>query len=226
MSEVQLILLRHGDVASHRGDVPVTQTGIERAERVGRAIGALYNGEISVLFGGTRRTRETAEAIIRGIGDLGRVNGPTDAFALRNPDMYVEGTRVNMVSSPESLAEQVVGMTPTEVEDNVWWTSFFEATDRIGWWLSHDDPPGESGHDVARRIKYFARSFAAMGPLRSRIHVCVTHSPLLRSVLRAAGGADLGEPGFVTGALLRVSANGQLKTNPYDPLEYETHIDP
>jgi broad specificity phosphatase PhoE len=225
MSESQLLLLRHGDVASHRGDVPVTDAGLARAERSGQAIGAHYDTEISVLFGGTRRTRETAEAIIRGIGDPGRVDGPTDAFALRNPDLYLAGTRVNMVSSAEFLAEQVAGMNRAQVDDNEWWTTFFDAPDRIGWWLSQDDPPGESGHDVARRIQMFARSFSHAGPHRDRLFVCVTHSPLLRSVLRAMDGADLGEPGFVTGALIQVSTNGQLKTSHYDPLQYEASIE-
>lgn len=198
----------------------MTDAGLEHAERIGRAIGARTEGAITVLFGGTRRTRETAEAFIRGIGDPGRVDGPTDSFALRNPDMYVAGTRVNMVSSPEFLAEQVAGMTTAQVEANEWWTTFFEAPDRIGWWLTQDDPPGENGRDVARRIQRFARSFSDAGPHQDRLLVCVTHSPLLRSILSAVGGQDPGEPGFVTGALIQISSNGQLKTSPYDPLNH------
>lgn len=220
MSEGQLLLLRHGEVASHRGDVPVTDAGLVHAERTGQAIGARTDSAISVLFGGTRRTRETAEAIIRGIGDPGRVDGPTDSFALRNPDMYVAGTRVNMVSSPEFLAEQVSGMTPAQVEANQWWATFFEAPDRIGWWLTQDDPPGENSRDVARRIERFARSFSDPGPHQDRLLVCVTHSPLLRSILSTVVGQDPGEPGFVTGALIQISSSGQLRTSPYDPLNH------
>lgn len=220
MSEVQLLLLRHGEVASHRGDVPVTEAGLAHAERTGQAIGARTDSAISVLFGGTRRTRETAEAIVRGIGDPGRVDGPTDSFALRNPDMYVAGTRVNMVSSPEFLAEQVAGMTPAQVEANQWWTTFFEAPDRIGWWLTQDDPPGENSRDVARRIERYARSFSDPGPHQDRLLVCVTHSPLLRSFLSAVVGQDPGEPGFVTGALIQVSSSGQLRTSRHEPLNH------
>jgi len=217
MSEVQLLLLRHGEVASHRGDVPVTDAGLAHAERTGKAIGARNDGAISVLFGGTRRTRETAEAIVRGVGDPGRVDGPTDSFALRNPDMYVAGTRVNMVSSAAFLAEQVAGMTPAQVEANEWWTTFFHAPDRIGWWLTQDDPPGENSRDVARRIQRFARSCSDPGPHRGRLLVCVTHSPLLRAILSAVDGQDPGEPPFVTGALIQISSTGQLNTSPYDP---------
>lgn len=220
MSEVQLLLLRHGEVASHRGDVPVTEAGLVHAERTGKAIGGRTDAPISLLFGGTRRTRETAEAIARGIGDPERVDGPTDSFALRNPDMYLAGTRVNMVSSPVSLAEQVEGMTPDQVEANRWWTTFLNAPDRIGWWLTQEDPPGENRRDVARRVQRFARSFADLGPHRGRLLVCVTHSPLLRSILSEVNGQDPGEPGYVTGALIQVSSTGQVDTSPYNPLDH------
>lgn len=198
----------------------MTEAGIAHAERTGRAIAGCTDTPISVLFGGTRRTRETAEAIVRGIDDPRRVDGPTDSFALRNPDMYVAGARVDMVSSAASLAEQVDGMTTEHVEANKWWTAFFVASDRIGWWLSQDDPPGENSRDVARRLQRFARSFADPGPHHGRLLVCVTHSPVLRSVLSAVDGQDLGEPAFVTGALIHVGSTGELDTSPCDPLNH------
>ena len=217
---MQLIFLRHGEVASHHGDVPVTEPGLVHAERTGRAIGSHHAGPVSVLFGGTRRTRETAEAIIRGIDDPERVSGPTDAFALRNPDMYLGGARVNMVSAPEFLAEQVPGMTPEQVEANEWWSGFLQAPDRIGWWIRHEDPPGESSRDVARRIQRFARSFLDPGPHSGRLVICVTHSPLLRSILGGARGEDPGEPAFVTGASVQLGPAGQYDISPYDPLSH------
>jgi broad specificity phosphatase PhoE len=215
---MRLLFLRHGEVASHRGDVPVTASGLVHAERTGKAIGANTAGPLSVLFGGTRRTRETAEAIVRGIDAPDRVSAPVDAFALRNPDMYLAGARVNMVSAPEFLAEQVPGMTPEQVEANEWWTAFMSAPDRIGWWLEQDDPPGESSRDVARRLQRFARSFADPGPHSGRLIVCVTHSPLLRSMLAVANGEDPGEPAYVTGARVQVTSSGQMEISPHDPL--------
>lgn len=220
MSEMRLMFLRHGEVASHHGDVPVTEAGLAYAERTGKAIGAATDGPVSVLFGGTRRTRETAEAIIRGIDAPELVTGPIDAFALRNPDMYLAGARVNMVSAPKFLAEQVPGMTPQQVEANQWWTGFLSAPDRIGWWLAQADPPGESSRDVARRLDRFARSFGDPGPHTGRVVICVTHSPLLRSMLSVATGEDPGEPDYVTGSVVEVSASGQLDVKPYDPLNH------
>lgn len=217
-TETRLLLLRHGEVASHRGDVPVTEFGLKHARRSGKSLAAQVDGPLTVLYGGTRRTRETAEAVIQGMEDSARVAGPADSFALRNPDLYLAGTRVNMVSSPEALAEQVPGMTVAQASANGWWTEFFAAPDRIGWWLQQVDPPGENVHQVGARIEQFARSVADPGPLQGRLVVAVTHSPLLRAALLLGTGADPGEPGYVTGADVRVHDNGRLTITPYDPL--------
>jgi broad specificity phosphatase PhoE len=213
-----LLLLRHGEVASHRGDVPITEPGRAHAVRAGKALATAYDGPMALLFGGTRRSRETAEAIAEGIGDPDRVTGPADAFALRNPDMYVAGTRVNMVSSAGSLAEQVPGMTAAQAAAHEWFAPFFTAPDRIGWWLGQAEPPGETGADLVRRIAAFARSLADRGPLAGRLVVGVTHSPVLRAVLRHTTGADPGEPGYVTGARVTATAAGITDITPYDPL--------
>jgi broad specificity phosphatase PhoE len=214
----RVLLLRHGEVASHRGDVPVTDEGLAHAERVGKTLAHQIDGPVTVLFGGTRRTRETADAIVRGIGDRDLISGPLDSFALRNPDMYVAGTRVNMVSSAESLAEQVPGMSAEQAAGNHWWSSFFVAPDRIGWWLGQDDPPGETAADLRLRVSRFVRTVSDPGPLQGRLVVCVTHSPVLRAVLLGATGADPGEPAYVTGAEIIVPAESPIAIRPYDPL--------
>lgn len=214
----RVLFLRHGEVASHRGDVPVTEGGLVHAEESGRAIGRATDAPVTLLFGGTRRSRETAEAVARGIGDGTRVDGPIDSFALRNPDMYVAGTRVNMVSSPEALAEQVPGLTAEDAAANPWWADFFASPDRIGWWLGQDDPPGETVDALTRRVLAFARTIADPGPLRGRLVIAVTHSPLLRGILQYSTGSDPGEPAYVTGAEVLVTPDGRTDIAPYDPL--------
>lgn len=213
-----LILLRHGEVASHKGDVPVTPEGLEIAVRTGKAIGAAHTDPITVLYGGTRRSRETAEAIIEGIGDPSRVDGPIDAFALRNPDIFVSGVRVNMVSSASTLAEQVPGLTEEQAEQNAFFSTFFYSPDRIAWWLDRAEVPGDTADDLVRRIQGFARSIADPGPLQGRLVVGITHSPLLRSILRDSTGADPGEPPYVTGAAISIGTDGELTVMPHDPL--------
>ncbi len=212
----ELLLLRHAEVASHRGDVPVTGAGLEHAERCAKSLGDSGHGPVRLVFGGTRRTRETAEALARGLGDAHRVSGPVDAFALRNPDLYVAGTRVDMVSSPASLADQVLGLSETEAAEHPWFAGFFAARDRIGWWLGHADPPGDDAATVARRIDRFARSLLDAGPTRDQRVVGVTHSPVLRAVLHAATGTDPGEPAYVSGARLTLTT-GDVRVEPFHP---------
>ena len=123
-----------------------------------------------------------------------------------------------MVSSPAALAEQVPGMSVDQAAQHSWWSTFFTAPDRIGWWLDQDEPPGEDAHDLSKRIARFARSIADPGPLSGRLVVGVTHSPLVRSLLRHAAGDDPGEPGYVTGAELVVDATGRVTISAHDPL--------
>ena len=215
---MQILFLRHGEVASHRGDVPVTRAGLMHAEQSGKALAASFDAPVTVFYGGTRRTRETAEAVIRGMDSPERVDGPIDSFALRNPDMYAAGTRVNMVSSPEALAEQVPGMTTAQAASNGWWDTFFHAPDRIGWWLEQDAPPGETRSEVFTRLQRFARTFGDPGPYNGRLVVCVTHSPLLRSLAIGAGHPDPGELAYVTGSSVTLGPEGRLDIQPFAPL--------
>ena len=213
----RLVLLRHGEVASHRGDVPVTEPGLAHAERTGKVLGGI-DGRFTVLFGGTRRTRETAEALCRGIGDQDRTGEPVESFALRNPDLYLAGTRVNMVSSHAALAEQIPGMTETEAEASEWWSTFLSHTDRIGWWLRDANPPGDTAHDVATRLLRFAASLTDPGPMSSTTVIGVTHSPVLRAVLHHATGADSGEPAYVTGVQITLTGSDTPRIQAFDPL--------
>lgn len=214
MSEqVRLYLLRHGEVESHRGDVPITPSAVELAVEVGTRLTGSIEGAVTVLSGETRRARETAEHVSRGMrSNNGEVEGPTVAHALRNPDLYLAGHRVNMVSSPETLAVQVPGLDPSDVASLDFFPQFIDEGDRIGWWLRHPDPPGEDAAAVAARIRSFARSFHnPYRPDRSVV-VAVTHSPLLRAVGLDALGDDIGEPGWLAGLVMDIDRSGAIAT--------------
>ena len=96
---VRLLLLRHAHVDGHQGDVPITEQGHKQARRAGEWLIQQGFDVGAVLYGGTRRTCETAEGIVAGLGEPGGSIRPTDSFALRNPDLYLGGERVSMVSS-------------------------------------------------------------------------------------------------------------------------------
>jgi broad specificity phosphatase PhoE len=209
-----LYLLRHGEVTSHRGDVPITPDAERHSLEVGQELGTSHPGPVRVLCGETRRARDTADHLAKGLAGVGAlVTGPDVAFALRNPDLYVAGTRVNMVSSPDALAEQVDRLSAPDVASLSFFPEFFDSPDRIGWWLTHNSPPGEVAGTVADRIKSFAVSLSDPVPERFEVVVAVTHSPLLRAVGLEFLGHDIGEPPWVSGLAMTVADDRQISVD-------------
>ena len=197
---VTVLLLRHAHVVGHRGDVPITDEGHEQARRAGAWIRSAGYDVGAVLHGGTRRTRETAEGIVDGLRAGGsRVTGALDSFALRNPDLYVGGERVSMVSTAAAFAEQTTTLTADDVNRVPFFREWLAHPERVGFWVAHPSPPGDTAAAVARRILAFAESLADVPAWRGRTIVAVTHSPVLRALGLRRYGADPGEPPLVTG---------------------------
>jgi broad specificity phosphatase PhoE len=211
----RLLLVRHSEIASHRGDVPLTDDGVDIARQVGRELGKEH-AAFRVLTGGTLRTRQTADAVADGARSEGaEVEGPRVAFALRNPDIYVAGERVDMVSSAGALAEQVPGMTEAQAAGNPFFSGFFGHADRIGWWLRLSDVPGDDANTVARRLDAFARSLPDPGGPSGGLTVAVTHSPVLRACALAHLGDDPGEPPWVGGLEYAVLLDRSLRVSAF-----------
>ncbi len=215
--------VRHGKVASHQGDVSVTDDGLQQAEAVGRQLSAEVGlGEdIFFLYAPTRRTRETAQAIRRGMETglgsptLYRVQlfAPAEHLALRNPDLYVGGNRVEMVSSAQAMAEQTrsYGIDAERLLKISFLREFWEAHDRIGYWVNHVDPPGEDANAVARRVLTFATSLLNLPQIQPQRYICVTHSPVMRAFLRHyLLGQDPGEPGYGESIDMLFARSGSL----------------
>jgi broad specificity phosphatase PhoE len=213
----RLYLLRHGEVTSHRGDVAITDAAEQQAFAVGQSFGVDEEGPIRVLSGETRRAKDTAFCFSQGVAEAGgQVLGPEVAFALRNPDLYLNGTRVNMVSSAEALADQVPRLSPEDVASIDFFPDFFASPDRIGWWLEHESPPGEDATALAVRVRSFAASLVDPVPDRTEVVVAVTHSPLIRAAGLDLLGYDIGEPQWVSGLLVTVSDDGSLSAELFD----------
>lgn len=212
-ARVRLYLLRHGEVDSHRGDVPITADARVQATEMGSRLAMEITGGVCVMTGETRRARETAEHISKGLAGAGvSVDGPIVAHALRNPDLYMAGYRVNMVSSHEAFAAQVPGVDAKDIADLDFFPDFVAQEDRIGWWLAHQNPPGEGATEIAARIETFARSF--VNPYRQDRSVvfAITHSPLLRATALSELGRDIGEPPWISGLALDIDASGEIST--------------
>ena len=132
--------------------------------------------------------------------------------AIRNPDLYVAGHRVEMVSSAAALAAQLPSgsLDEGQLAAHGFFARFWAVPDRLGVWMRDPDPPGERPEDVARRFFTFARSLVdATGEAPRRV-VCVTHSGPLRAIIeRFLLGRDPGEPGYVEDVELVLEADGR-----------------
>ncbi|HZB19542.1 MAG TPA: histidine phosphatase family protein, partial [Blastococcus sp.] len=154
-----------------------------------------------------RRTRDTAAAVARGAEEAGaEVLEDGIAFALRNPDLYLAGVRVNMVSSEEAFAEQVRGFTEADVAKVAFFAEWLTVPDRVGWWVRHPEPPGDDAAAVAARIRTFAASLADRTD-DTAFTVAVTHSPVLRACALDVAGSDIGEPAWLAGLEAEIEAD-------------------
>ena len=210
--------VRHGEISSHRGNVPLTESGLAQSRERGRLLaGGLSPGEVvHFMHAPTLRTRQTVEEIRTSMAETLGPGGDVDLLdvreqvAIRNPDLYVAGQRVEMVSSAEALAEQLSApsVDPTTVSKHPFFSGFWAAPDRIGYWLGHSDPPGEDPVAVARRQMTFAMSLPEARKDRPVRYVLSTHSPVLRAILLAYLGEDPGEPGYLEPIDLILPADG------------------
>ncbi len=214
-------LIRHAEIASHRGDIEITQQGHKTAEELGRRLAAEITREERIAYGfaPTRRTRQTVDAIAAGLeGELRRrgkpfavLGEPWEVFGLRNPDVYLAGIRVEMVSSAQAFAAQadVTRIGVEAVEEIPFFAEFLRAPDRMGYWVTHPAPPGEDADAVAERLLAFASSLSVLASDGELRLVGVTHSGPMRAFLRRyLLGYDPGEPEYVERIDLEVHAQG------------------
>jgi broad specificity phosphatase PhoE len=215
--------VRHAKVASHRGDLPLTDEGRREVERAGQQFSRIcMPGEVvSILHAPTQRTRETAlvlySSMARALGDVPHPTvallAPVENMAVRNPDIYVAGARVELVSTAQALAEQIPssGLGPEQLALLPFFQGFWSVADRIGYWVNHLNPPGEDADAVARRLLTFARSLLDLPREQPRRYICVTHSPTMRAFLRRyLLGEDPGEPDYLEAVDLSFASDGSL----------------
>ena len=207
MSGVKVHWIRHGQVASHRGDVPLTDEGIAQSRERGRILAEdLSPGEIvHFMHAPTLRTRRTVEEVRATMADILGPDSDVDLLevseqqAIRNPDLFVAGQRVEMVSSVDALADQLSEppVAPEMLSKHPFFKEFWTSPDRIGYWVDHPDPPGENAAAVARRQITFATSLRELVEDRPKRYVLSTHSPVLRAILTCYLERDPGEPEYL-----------------------------
>ncbi|MEO6012519.1 MAG: histidine phosphatase family protein [Devosia sp.] len=201
-----LHILRHGKVDSHRGDVPLAaDAGVDIAKAAALIAVTVEPGEkISFFTTTTRRSKDTAAQVraflAERFGSTISIEPPREEWALRNPDLFLAGQRVEMVSTPEAMAVQLPEgtITPAQVDAVPFYHSFFSSKDRIGFWMQHANPPGEDTRAVARRVLHFCKSLSDAGGSNDRRIICVSHSPVMRALIaNYVSDHDPGEPAWV-----------------------------
>jgi broad specificity phosphatase PhoE len=217
LSTVRVHWVRHGKIASHRGNIPLTEEGVVKARKMGRILADdLSPGEaVYFMHAPTRRTQQTVEEIraslkeALGGGDDSTLLEVSEQAAIRNPDLYVAGQRVEMVSSAEALAEQLNSppVAPEALSEHPFFKSFWAASDRIGYWVEHAHPPGEDTVAVARRQMTFATSLLDIQGDTLVRYVLATHSPVMRAILVCYLGEDPGEPEYLESIELLLSTD-------------------
>ncbi len=215
----QLVLLRHGRIEAHRGDIPLIDVGVTQAEDAGRWFGKVGWTFEALLCSPTLRTRQTATSFTDGYRETSDAELPdtTIGMALRNPDLYLGGHLVNMTGTSAALADQVPTVTDQDVGAVPFYRDFLDDVDRIGFWLGHNTPPGDDARTVGRRIEAFARSLADVPHWAGRTILGITHSPVLRAVAQTFLGGDPGEPHHLHGYALTLRSGGQLNVAPISP---------
>lgn len=208
MTNVTLAFLRHGKVPSHEGDMPLTEdsaSDIAAAVPKLRALGGA-GAEFRFVATRTHRSQQTAEALRQAIDPTAPEVLPT--WGLRNPDIYLAGSRVEMGSKAEFFASQCehIEMTPEKVMQHRFYRGFLSAPDRIEYWLTHATPPGETAAAVAHRVMAFAESFRAAKVENDLVVACVTHSPVMRAIIvEGLGISDPGEPEWVEEIVVKMT---------------------
>ncbi|MGB0098944.1 MAG: hypothetical protein WBP61_01560 [Nocardioides sp.] len=104
-----------------------------------------------------------------------------------------------MVSTAEAFAEQAPSLTPEDVLQVPFFAQWLTHPERVGFWVAHQSPPGDTAAMVHQRIRGFAASLADVPAWRGSTVVAVTHSPVLRAVDLHHHGSDRGEPAYVSG---------------------------
>jgi len=209
--KVKVAFLRHAKVPSHKGDMPITEdsrSDIEAAVPRLRILGK-EGDQFLFLATRTKRSAQTAEALRAAIAPDSPSVQP--AWALRNPDIYLAGSRVEMGSTSEFFASQCehLSMQADQVLKHPFYKGFLTAPDRIEYWVHHSSPPGECAADVAQRVLHFARSLRDPECNNDLVVACVTHSPVMRALLtKGLTISDPGEPGWLEEILLTVSSSG------------------
>jgi broad specificity phosphatase PhoE len=105
-------------------------------------------------------------------------------------------------------------LTQAQVTGIPFYSDFLTSADRVGCWLHHADPPGDTAAIVASRIRQFAVSLGHVAGVDQVVGI--THSPVLRAMGSHFAGIDPGEPDYLHGYSVQVRSDGAIALDSAD----------
>ena len=205
-------LIRHGRIPDHRADHPLTGEGQQEAVAIGRRLAGLVRSGESIGFfaSPTRRTRQTAEflrrGLLEGLADRGvvvTIEPVQVADPLRNLQLFLNGLSYDPVRPLYAAARWFLQENPDSARYQAsvaFQSEFWNTADPMGFWLTHPSEAIEAPEAVAERIWAFVGERLRGG--NGRREICVSHSATLRAFSRLVFGTDPGEPHFCDGLTL------------------------
>ncbi len=201
------MVIRHGSVADHQGDVALTPEGQRLAFDAGiRLSEKIGDGQTaSILYAPSERTRATAEEMALGLADgLHRSARSTVRIALPCAEPAIRNFHFVIAGQQLPPTDAMHPSFPAAAEQDPYLKAFWSAKeDRIGYWMSHPSEHAESPAAVAARLNVFFQSLLDVA--FPDVSMLVTHSGPMRAFLRAVFGADPGEPEFCEWFLVNMS---------------------
>jgi len=209
--EVIVHVVRHAHIPSHESDVALTPEGHQAAYRTGcQLVTQIGNGEVvSLLHGPSRRTRETAWGIYRGLQEELAQSGSTEVLLsapvshpdLRNLGLVVDGRlrEAMRLFHDQVRAAYDANPSPENAARLAYHDGFWGAEDPLDYWMKHPGPHAEDPAQVAKRIRGVLAQLLSTSPPSSasrRRTLCITHSACMRAFLREVLDTDPGEPDF------------------------------
>jgi len=175
--------VRHGEIASYRPDAGLTDEGRKQSFEAGKSlIGRIGEGEmVKFISSPFPRARESNEAMLEGLGEAIDEQGRGD---------------IRIYTSRKQNKLRALDRT----DDSELRRLSKSGEDAIRHWLKNliSEEDVESPSAVLARLEEFTRRREKISqrlPEGPAIHyVCVTHSPVMRSLLKEVFGKDLGSP--------------------------------
>jgi broad specificity phosphatase PhoE len=189
----------------------LTPRGQAQAEAVGVGLAARIADGDQVLFQHTpvARVVETARLLRAGLSAALAATGRAERVSLAPLTLDMSLCNVRFILAPSQEPEEPSVLyttinTPTYMQTvslarAKFYDEFWTSPDPMGYWLTHDSAgAAETPAVVLARMQSRLRELLAMPVNSSGVThwIGVTHSGAMRNLLRAAFGADPGEPEF------------------------------